>query len=126
MDNWGLQIQKKQNVAKGKKGTTKIREHRLSGGPMRNLIFANVYLPRDRAIARNRKPEKKSKQNNKAQHLNSACNSLTRLHKTFDSEQICTIYLAFDKHIKNVLVHDDNEIARDCSMTTISNKRVIC
>ena len=126
MDNWGLQIQKKQNVAKGKKGTTKIREHRLSGGPMRNLIFANAYLPRDRAIVRNRKPEKKNKQNNKAQPRNSACNSLTCLHKTFDSEQICTIYLAFDKHIKNVLVHDDNEIARGCSMTTISNKRVIC
>ena len=99
MDNWTLQIQKKRNVAK-EKDTTKIREHRLSGGPIRN----HAYLPCYRAIVRNRKPEKKNEQNNKAQPRNSACNSLTCLHKTFDSEQICTIYLAFDKHIKNVLV----------------------
>ena len=59
MDNWGLQIQKKQNVAKEKNDTTNIREHRLSGGSIRNLIFANAYPPRDRAIVRTRKPEKK-------------------------------------------------------------------
>ena len=28
------------------------------------------------------------------------------------NEQICSTYLAFDKHIKNVLIHNNNRFAR--------------